>query len=160
MSTPPAVVDIPESAPRPMDLPEDCFLAYVVNHEAWYYEANRQIDTLDGRSLNVSASAHEGGCAWEFVVQERDIAGGTIRLQMFADSFEAFEQIPEFFAALTAEQPHSLDHVREILDRLGATDTTARNSPHRRDLRAELVSKVEEAQTELARYDAEHSTST
>lgn len=142
--------------PPAIEIPEPLFLAYVVNREAWYYPANQKIGSLEGRSLNVSAANPAGGCRWEFTVQEYDINGGAVRLQMFDDSFQAFEQIPGFFQALTSEQPSSLDQVREILDRLGAVDTTERVSPYRHDPRAELVRKVEEAQAELARFDIEH----
>lgn len=141
-----------------MELPEDCFLAYVVTHEAWYYEPNRASGLLNGRSLNVSASSRGGGVAWEFTVEEHPHNGGGIKLNMFDDSFPAFVQIPEFFAALNGnEVPESVAAVREILDRIGAVDTTERVNPRYVDRRAELAAAVEQAQAELDRYDAEQS---
>lgn len=75
----------------------------------------------------VGAYANEGGCAWEFCVEDRsDLGLGTVQLKVFSDAFEAITQIPEFFAALASERPRTLSDVRLILDRLGAVDKTER----------------------------------
>lgn len=141
-----------------MELPEDCFLAYVVQHEAWYYEPNRAAGVSGGRSLNISASSRGGGVAWEFSVEEHPHNGGGVKISMFDDAFPALVQVPEFFAALNGDEvPESVTAVRAILDRIGAADTTERVNPRYVDRRAELAAKVEQAQTELDRYDVEHS---
>jgi hypothetical protein len=107
-------------------LPEDCHLAYIVSHEAWYAHA-----VADRRpEISVTAAADGGGCAWEFTVEEVDLgaSGPAIRVKVFEDAFAAFAQIPEFFAALAAEKTDTLDGVRSVLDRIGAADETERRS--------------------------------
>jgi hypothetical protein len=105
-------------------LPEDCHLAYIVSHEAWYANAMPERHP----EINVVAAADGGGCAWEFMVEEVDLgSGGTpIRVKVFDDAFAAFEEMPEFFASLAAEKTGTLDGVRSILDRMGAVDETDR----------------------------------
>lgn len=110
-----------------MNLPDDCTLAYTVNHESKYYRLYREATgTMTGRSLGVAASASGGGVAWEFVVEEHRLGKGAVQLQIFDDAFAALAQIPEFFAALAEQEPTSLDAVRAILDELGAVDQTTR----------------------------------
>jgi hypothetical protein len=109
-----------------MQLPEDTHLAYIVSHEAWYARA-----LPDSRpEINVMAAATGGGVAWEFTVEEVDLGshGPAIRVKVFDDAFEAFAQIPEFFAALAAGQAGTLGDLREILDSMGAADETQRHS--------------------------------
>lgn len=105
-----------------MNIPDDCFFAYTVMHEAFY------ASVLNGkREISVSASAHEGGCLWEFMVEEVDLGGHpNVKVNIFDDAFDAFAQIPEFFARLTTERPTDLKQVARILDDLGARDTTER----------------------------------
>lgn len=106
-----------------MNLPEDCRFAYVVNHEAWWYSVLK--DEKPG--IMVMAAHNEGGVAWEFEAGEMVLGGeSAVKIHMFNDSFDAFTQVPEFFAALAEEKPGTLDGVRTILDRLGAVDRTAR----------------------------------
>jgi hypothetical protein len=110
-------------------LPEDCHLIYTVSHEAWYA---RHPGIVDQPQIMVSASSDEGGCAWEFGVNEHDFGTGhgrAIRADVFDDAFAAFAQIPEFFAALAAEKIGTLDEVRALLDRMGAVDQTDRRDP-------------------------------
>jgi hypothetical protein len=108
-----------------INLPEGASLTYTVMHEAWFKSV------LDGeRYLMVHASARGGGCHWEFQVVEGEISPHpSTRVKIFDDAYAAFTQIPEFFAALTAEAPGTLDGVRAILDRLGAVDETQREKP-------------------------------
>jgi hypothetical protein len=105
-------------------LPKDCTLTYIVGYEAWYAEANRQ--SCPRPYLGVHATSHGGGVAWEFEVQEYDFDGPTVRLNMFADSFDAFTQMPEFFLRIAFSPPNTLMDVRRVLDVMGAVDRTER----------------------------------
>jgi hypothetical protein len=107
-----------------MKLPNDCTLTYIVGYEAWYADANRL--NCPRPYLGVHATSHGGGVAWEFEVQEYDLDGPTVRLNMFADSFDAFTQVSEFFTMLTLQKPSTLADVRSILHYLGAEDRTER----------------------------------
>lgn len=109
-------------------MPDDCHLAYIVSHEAWYAQTP---GVIDRPSISVSASSSGGGVAWEFTVEEYD-HGNThpIRVGMFSDAFDAFAQIPEFFTRLT-DGAETLDDVRAILDSIGARDETERREPAR-----------------------------
>ena len=112
-----------------MNLPEDTHLAYVAMHEAWYAGASH----IDHPQLAIEASHKGGGCVWEFTAEEYELGGRqVVRVKMFFDSFAAYAQMPEFFAAL-AEQGESatLDSVRAALDALGAVDETERETPLR-----------------------------
>jgi len=108
-----------------MQLPEDCHLAYIVSHEAWYAKAmpDRQPE------MSVMAAADGGGCAWEFTVTEADFENRgqhPISVHVFDDAFAVFAQIPEFFATLAAEEVTTLGGVRTLLANLGAADETDR----------------------------------
>jgi hypothetical protein len=112
-----------------MNLPEHTHLAYILIHEAWWAAANH----IDHPQLSISASHKGGGCAWEFTAEQDELGGRqVVRVKMFFDSFAAYAQMPEFFAAL-AEQGESatLDSVREVLDSLGAVDETEHETPIR-----------------------------
>jgi hypothetical protein len=111
-----------------MNLPEDTHLAYTVWHEAWYAAAS----PIPGEKphLMVSAASDGGGVAWEFQIDGYDLSGPVTRVKMFMDSYAAFAQMPEFFAALADQRPVTLDEVREILHALGAVDETPRESPY------------------------------
>jgi len=109
-----------------MNLPEGTHLAYIASHEAWYavpaQVAHPQLFVM------ASAEGSGGGVGWEFTVEEYELSGRpVVRVRMFFDSFAAYAQMPEFFAAL-AEQGESttLASVRALLDSLGAVDETAR----------------------------------
>ena len=108
-----------------MQLPEDCRLAYIVSHEAWYARAmpDRQPE------MSVMAAAEGGGCAWEFTVREADFENRgqrPVSVTLFDDAFAAFAQIPEFFAALATEDYTTLSAVQALLDGFGAADETDR----------------------------------
>ena len=108
-----------------MQLPEDCRLAYIVSHEAWYARSmpDRQPE------MSVMAAAEDGRCAWEFTITEADFENRgmhPISVALFDDAFAAFAQIPEFFAALATGDYTTLDAVRSLLDGLGAADDTDR----------------------------------
>jgi len=111
-----------------MAVPDDCRFAYIVNQEAWY----SKVLTDEPKEIMVMAAADDGGVAWEFGVEERVLGGETVvQLHPFNDAFDAFAQIPDFFAALAEEKPSTLDGVRGILDRLGAVDRTERTRANR-----------------------------
>lgn len=114
--------------PRPRNwptLPDDCYLSYIVGHEAWYALVPGNI--VDKPEINVCASNTGGGVAWEFSVTEYDQGdhGHPIRVGMFSDSFAAFRQIPWFFEAL-ADGVTTLAQVIAALDAAGAIDETDR----------------------------------
>jgi hypothetical protein len=109
-----------------VNIPDDCHLAYIVSHEAWYWAAA----STPGEEphLNVQAAADGGGVAWEFDVSEYHLGGKLCtRIQMFDDAYEAFAQIPEFFILMREHQPGTLREVRGLLDGLGAVDETQRH---------------------------------
>ena len=104
-------------------LPDDCFLAYSLMHEAWYADVVK----LGKPTIMVGAASNGGGCAWEFVVTEHILGSQTgIRLEMFDDSFDAFAQIPDFFTRLRTGKPSTLREVQALLDSMGAVDSTER----------------------------------
>lgn len=106
-------------------LPEDCYLAYIVMHEAYW--APRTWIPNEKPTVMVQAASNGGGVGWEFAVE--DYASiNAVRLAMFSDSWAALTQIPEFFAALAAGEVSSLADARVLLDRLGAVDRTERVS--------------------------------
>lgn len=113
------------TTPAKNSLPEDCFFAYVVSHEAWY------ASVVKGRQIWIQAASREGGVAWEFAVEEEDLGGQPhVRVEIFDDAFAAFAQIPEFFAALAERKPDDLLKVADLLDEVGAKDTTERTGPN------------------------------
>jgi hypothetical protein len=114
-----------------MNISPDTQFAYIITHEAWYYTELRTDD--ERQSVLIQAAAVGGGVAWEFVIEQIDNlgCGPTLRLNMFDDSWDAFIQVPELFAALQAKRPRHLTALREILDEIGATDITARTEPVR-----------------------------
>jgi hypothetical protein len=105
-----------------VNLPDNCELVYIVPAEAWYSDVIREHRPI----VSVVAAARGGGAAWEFDVEQHELDGPTLRLRMFHGSWDAFEQIPEFFAALHEESPRTLVDLRAMLDRIGARDATAR----------------------------------
>lgn len=114
-----------------MNIPEDCHLAYVVSHEAWYWNAAKGTDSKPHLNVQASAKGTGGGVAWEFDVSEHFLGGEyCTRIEMFDDSYAAFADIPEFFALMREHQPGMLREVRGILDGLGAVDETERNDPY------------------------------
>jgi hypothetical protein len=107
-----------------VNIPDDCHLAYIVSHEAWYWNA---LGSTEKPHLNVQAAAYGGGVAWEFDVSEYHLGGKPCtRIQMFDDAYESFAQIPEFFILMREHRPGTLREVRGILDGLGAADLTQR----------------------------------
>jgi hypothetical protein len=105
-----------------MQLPENCQLAYVVAHEAW-----------DGRTPGFGdhPTVRVAAAAWEFTVEEVDYGHRTIRVGIFDYAFDAFRQIPEFFAALAEKRVTTLPEVVAILAGMGAVDQTERVRSHR-----------------------------
>lgn len=143
-----------------MAVSDDCRFEYIVNHEAWYYLP--KTDTAraggsTGRELNIRSAATGGGVAWEFMIQEYSFGNhpDAVRVCIFDDAFAAFTEIPEFFTALRDEHPTTLAAVRSILDRVGAVDATARETPHGvQPARMALVDAINRAEEALASYDA------
>ncbi len=105
-----------------MQLPENCQLAYVVAHEAWDGQTPGFVD-----HPTVRVAAVDGrGAVWEFTVEEVDYGHRVIRVGIFDDAFGAFQQIPEFFAALAEKRTTTLPEVVAILDGMDAVDQTER----------------------------------
>ncbi len=103
-----------------MNLPANCHLAYVVAKEAWYAHV-----TPDPPTIWISVNHSGGGSPWEFSVFE--VEGIGVKLGIFDDAWPAFNDLPEFFQALaTKGKGTTLDDVRQILDNLGAVDSTER----------------------------------
>lgn len=116
-----------------INLPEGARLTYTVSHEAWYWAATRNAERYDGE-LMVHASAPDGGVHWEFAVRRYDLGGRHhLRVEIFDETWRAFEQIRPFFDGLQAGGVATLDDVRELLDTYGAQDVTARVSPYPQD---------------------------
>ena len=133
-----------------MNLPEGSHLAYIVWHEAWYAEASR---TPGEHPHLMVQTAHEGGgVTWAFQIDGHELGGSLVtRVKMFDDSYGAFAQIPEFFAALADGGPATLGDIMEILDGLGAVDETPRVSPYDRremSLRERIIASVDRAHAE------------
>lgn len=125
-----------------MQLPEGTHLTYNVYHEAWHWDMSRNHN--DSPQIGVVATYPEGGSAWSFsVVDDR----GSARLNMFYDGWRAFHDVPEFFAGLAELRDNtSLEQVRDLLDRLGAVDTTPRVRPEyltREQQDAERLAQIE-----------------
>lgn len=139
-------------------LRDDCYLAYVMSCETFYSDVIKPSQHHRSRlaEMTVQAAAEDGGCAWEFTISEWDLGGPTTQVEMFGDSYVAFSEIPEFFAALSEQGPQSLAHVRVILDKLGAVDRTQRLRPGFASHRDELLDDVRKAQDAVAAYDATH----
>ena len=111
-----------------MNLPDGCHLAYAISGDAWYAPALSD----EPPTVTISAATPTDGIAWEFQVVKHDLGDGTraLRVEVFAEAWPAFAQVPEVFAALAAEFPPVLGDVVIILDRLGAVDETARTNPY------------------------------
>lgn len=108
-------------------LPDDCYLAYVVSHEAWYAEV------VKGRRVSICAESRGGGVAWELTAEEIDLGGKpAVRLKIFSDAFDAFVQVPELFKAIAERgRFERLEDLVAVLDGLGARDITERTEPGR-----------------------------
>lgn len=110
-----------------MNIPDDCHLAYIVSHEAWYWAVSRTPDEKPHLNVQASARGSSGRAAWEFDISEHELGGKLCtRIEMFDDAYAAFADIPEFFVLLREHQPGTLREVRAILDGLGAVDETQR----------------------------------
>lgn len=112
-------------------------LTYVIVGECWYASS---LDQVDRSSIEITALVPGNGCLWHFGLFEHetdkggdDIPGApaenTLRLEIFADGFAAFAEIPGFFRNLARYQPTSIAEVRATLDRMGAADLTPRVNP-------------------------------
>lgn len=114
-----------------MNLPKGTHLAYIVNQEAWYAVGVLR-DQPPTVMVQASAKGQGGGVAWDFAVEDgSDLLGKPgLRLKMWDEAWEAFAQIPEFFAALASGEVTTLADLRGLLDSLGAVDETSRVSPY------------------------------
>lgn len=103
-----------------MNLPTDAFLDYVITKEAYYAHVTR-----DEPEIQIRAASREGGCHWEFTAEQVGNIG--VQIRVFDDAWHAFNDLPEFFQILAARgKGATLDDVRQILDNLGAVDSTQR----------------------------------
>jgi hypothetical protein len=118
----------PDAEAVQVRMPEGTHLAYSIFHESeWWPKLCVHNRPNEGRrSINILASATGGGCQWEFAVVEFELSSLALHLEMFADSWQAFEAIPEFFAALASGEVNDLSAVVSVLDGLGAVDETDR----------------------------------
>lgn len=98
--------------------------AYIVNGEAWYTQAVPPNVQMSG--VTIQRAHRDGGVAWEFRIEEHDLGGPTLQIHMFADSWQAFADVPELFAALREQQPRTLTALRSVLAGLGFYDLTER----------------------------------
>lgn len=98
--------------------------AFIVNGEAWYTKAVPP--GLRTSGVMIQRAHRDGGVAWEFRVDEHDLGGKTLQLHMFADSWQAFAEVPELFSALREQQPRTLAELRAVLVGLGFYDLTER----------------------------------
>lgn len=106
-----------------MNLPRDAFLDYVIAKEAYYAHVTRE-----DPEIQIRAASREGGCHWEFTAVQVGNIG--VQVCVFDDAWRAFNDLPEFFQALAARgKGTTLADVREILDNLGAVDSTQRIDP-------------------------------
>ncbi len=121
-----------------MNLPADAFLDYVIAKEAYYARVTR-----DEPEIQIRASSREGAVHWEFsAVQVGNIG---VQVCVFDDAWQAFTALPEFFQTLARRgKGATLDDVREILDGLGAVDSTQRVDPDTAIRRRAAFGEVEE----------------
>ncbi|WP_280389887.1 hypothetical protein [Nocardia wallacei] len=111
-----------------MKLDDGCRIEYIIWSEAWFADASPS----EFPRINIISAAEGGGVDWEFNVIERQLDGWTTQVLVFADAYNAFVDIPEFFAAMAETQPRFLHEVIAILDEMGAVDGTPRVNPHAR----------------------------
>ena len=110
----------------------DCALIYIIGAEAWYAYTLTNLERAD---LLLFAQAPGGGVSWEVrLIDRADLGHPHVELRVFNDGMAAFAEVPDFFAALAAEQPRDLVAVRTIAERIGAVDGTPRQRPSRRPL--------------------------
>lgn len=106
-------------------------LTYTVMHEGWWVTTGSVRE--DKPNLMVSGRLPNGqSIGWEFQIVQHDFNGAgrsAIRVNVFSDAFDAWADVPELFAALREQPPHTLAEVQSILDGLGALDTTERDIP-------------------------------
>jgi hypothetical protein len=121
-----------------MNLPDGARLTYIVSAEAYYKSVT------DRPEIWVAASAGGGGSHWSVTVEQYRFGKGqpSARVCVFQDAFQAFTQVPEFFAALAASAACTLDDVRAVLDSIGAADETPRHAPGEKTASERLASDV------------------
>jgi hypothetical protein len=105
---------------------------FSITHEQWYWpdlpEPVRRHEVRVGRDA-FTPEGRPDGCVWEFTVTEHDHGGDRhpIRLDMFAEAWDALREIPEFFDGLTAlGRDATVADVAALCARLGYTDSTSR----------------------------------
>jgi hypothetical protein len=110
-------------------LPGNTYLAYVVGHEAWYWNATGQDERPQITVCAAVPAQGNGTSGWEFVVEDHTglVPGEpSIQVQVFDDAFAAFRDVRKFFDALADGRVQTLDDVRALLVALGAVDETER----------------------------------
>jgi hypothetical protein len=107
-------------------LPGGSRLTYFDYRKAWFGSSERTI------GIAAAVSEAGGGDAWNFEVAEVNLGqyGTALQVRVFDDGFAAFAELPEFFAALAAGGPETLDGVVVLLEDLGAADRTATEPPY------------------------------
>jgi hypothetical protein len=108
--------------------PCDYLLTYVYGPESWL----RRLPGMAGTIIIAMVPTDRRGVRWEIAIHRDDDTGPepSVRLEMYAEEFRAYAEVPELFAALAAEAPRTLEAVRLMLDRLGVVDDTPRVGPH------------------------------
>lgn len=112
-------------------LPGGGRLAYTVTRDAWYWQAMSDSHSPD---IVIEAQVCDGddATAWEFIIASEVLDGeNALKINVFDEAFDAFVEIPDFFAALATEKPQTLEEVVALLDRVGAEDITEREAPRR-----------------------------
>jgi hypothetical protein len=105
-------------------------LIYDLPGQAWYADT---LPAQDREQVSISLySLDDRGGYWELAIRSyttQAVAGDWTRIELSSDSYQAFTDLPELFAALAEHEPATLDAVVELLRELGAEDTTQRVKP-------------------------------
>jgi len=114
-----------------MNLPEGTHLAYTVMNDGWASYAAIPASSIASRPLLIVSASADGSngqaSEWEFGVEEPDAGDPCLRLDMFAESWVAFRQIPGFFAFLAERGiDATMKDVIAKLVEMGAVDETPR----------------------------------
>ena len=65
-------------------------LGYTIFHEAWYYDACREVGKREFE-IGLGMSYRDGGCDWECAIRWHHLGAACVpRLEMFQDSWQAF----------------------------------------------------------------------
>ncbi|MGC5022941.1 hypothetical protein [Micromonospora sp. DT47] len=106
-------------------------LRYIITHEQWNAGLFKSINPEP--ALHVEKIDADGETVWDLTLVDASPAPDdpAVQLRMFDESFTAFTDAPEVFAALASGELRTLPDVAKVLDGLGFTDATERTQPHR-----------------------------